>query len=81
MFKQKVDPDALSFLSVMKHVMRHYGEVTTSEKAKFLTVSIVVFRDNKQALCGIFHYVFTITNPPQSSITITEENYHGVVTQ
>jgi len=81
MFKHKADLDALYFLRVVKYVMRSYGEVTKSEKAKFLTVSIVVFRDNRQALDDIFRYVLTITNPPQSRITITEENYHGVVTQ
>jgi len=65
----------------MQDVTRSYGEVTISEKAKILTVSIVVFRDNRQALYDIFHNVFTTTNPSQNRITNTEENYHRIVTQ
>jgi len=29
------------------------------------------FRDNKQALYGIFQYVLTTTNPSQNNITVT----------
>ena len=43
-----------------------------SEEAKFLTVSMAAFRDNKQALYGIFQCVRTRINPPQNRITITE---------
>jgi len=44
---------------------------TMSAKAKFLTVLMVTFRDNKQALYSIFQYVLTTLNSPQNSITIT----------
>jgi len=46
--------------------------VNISEEAKFLTVSMAAFRDNKQALYGIFQYVRTRINPLQNRITITE---------
>jgi len=54
-----------------------------SEEPKILTVSMATFRDNKQVLYGIFQfqYVLITTNPPQNSITITEEKYHRSVTQ
>jgi len=50
-----------------------YARVTISEEARFLTVSMAIFRNNRQALYGIFQYVLTstTTNPPQNNITIT----------
>jgi len=42
---------------------------------------MATFCDNKQALYGIFHYVLTTTNPPQSNITVTEEKYHRIITK
>jgi len=54
--------------------------MTISAAAKFLAVPMATFRDNKQALHGIFHYVLTTPNPPQNSTTITEEKYHRIVT-
>jgi len=47
-----------------------YDRVTISLEAKFLTVSMATFRDNKQALYLIFQYVLATSNSPQSSITI-----------
>jgi len=35
---------------------------------------MATFRDNEQALCGIFQYVLTTNNPPQNNVTITEGN-------
>jgi len=49
-----------------------YVSVTISEEAKFLTVSMATFRNNKQELNDIFQYVLTITNPSQNNITITD---------
>ena len=46
-------------------------KVNISAKAKFLTVLMVTFHDNKQALYNIFQYVLTTLNSPQNSITIT----------
>jgi len=48
-----------------------YGRVTISAEAKFLTISMATFRDNKQALYGIFQYVLTTSSSPQNSITIS----------
>ena len=45
-----------------------YDNVTISPEAKFLTVSMATFRDNKQALYGIFQYVLTTSNSLQNSI-------------
>jgi len=54
--------------------------VAISAEAKFLTVLMATFCDNKQALHGIFQYVLTTTNPLQNNITIAEEKYHRIVT-
>ena len=52
-----------------------YGRATISAEAKFLTVSMATFRDNKQALYGIFQYVLTTSNSQhqhrENSITIS----------
>ena len=48
-----------------------YDRVPISAEEKFLTVSMATFRDNKQALYGIFQYVLTSSNSPQNSITIS----------
>jgi len=40
--------------------------VTMSDETKFLTTSMATLRDNKQALCGNFQYVLTITSLQQS---------------
>jgi len=48
-----------------------YDRATISAEAKFLKVSMATFRDNKQALYGIFHYVLTTSNSRQNSITIS----------
>jgi len=48
-----------------------YGRVTISAEEKFLTVSMATLRDNKQALYGIFQYVFTTSDSPQNSSTIS----------
>jgi len=37
-----------------------YDRVTISAEAKFLTVSMATFRDNKQALYSIFQYVLKL---------------------
>jgi len=41
---------------------------------------MATFCDNKQMLCNIFYYVLTTINPPQNSITVTEEKHHRIVT-
>jgi len=48
-----------------------------ADEAKFLTVSMPTFRDNKQALHSTFQDVLTTTNPLQSSIT----NYKRKISQ
>jgi len=45
------------------------------------SVSMATLRDNKQALCGVFQFLLTTTNPPRNSITITEAKYHRIVTE
>ena len=48
--------------SCLGNVQIFYCRATISEMAKFLTASMVTFRNNKQALYSIFQYVLTTPN-------------------
>jgi len=52
--------------SGFENLQRFYCRTTVSEMAKFLTVSMVTFLDNKQALYSIFQYVLTTLIHPKT---------------
>jgi len=52
--------------------------VAIPEETKFLTVSMAPSRGNKQALCGIFQYVLTTTNPPHNLKFSSSQRMHIV---
>jgi len=55
-----------------------YDRLTISAEAKFQTVSMATFRDNKQALYGIFSMFLQLSlHPKTASLSLFRQNYCG----